>query len=237
MPVQRIVKRYHELSTVENSPKSGRRRSVNTSKNYDKRSMRKLTSDLTISPTSMRRIVKHELRFHPHVDGENEGQPLRKKNNKKLLSIVQQGHAPNVLFTDEEIFTVNSTCNSQNSGQLLQRGHQRSEKASKLFPIICHALGRNNHITYSSVSICREKCNGFLGFQTFQITVLDISTGLVTTKTTVDSFQTFRGRDIWPSNPSDLNPMNFAIWSILENKLNRTPYNNLDTLKVDIVKS
>uniref|UniRef100_A0A1I7XNQ0 Acid-sensing ion channel 1-like n=1 Tax=Heterorhabditis bacteriophora TaxID=37862 RepID=A0A1I7XNQ0_HETBA len=32
----------------------------------DKRSMRKLTSDLTISPTSMRRIVKHELRFQPH---------------------------------------------------------------------------------------------------------------------------------------------------------------------------
>uniref|UniRef100_A0A1I7WNS6 Uncharacterized protein n=1 Tax=Heterorhabditis bacteriophora TaxID=37862 RepID=A0A1I7WNS6_HETBA len=38
--------------------------------------------------------------------------------------------APNVLFTDEKIFTVNSTCNSQNSRQLLQRGHQRSEKAS-----------------------------------------------------------------------------------------------------------
>uniref|UniRef100_A0A1I7W9W2 HTH psq-type domain-containing protein n=1 Tax=Heterorhabditis bacteriophora TaxID=37862 RepID=A0A1I7W9W2_HETBA len=71
----------------------------------NKRSMRKMASDLGISPTSMRRISKHEL------------------------SIVQQGRAANVLFTDEKIFTVNPACNSQNTRQLLRRGHQRSEKA------------------------------------------------------------------------------------------------------------
>uniref|UniRef100_A0A1I7WYV7 DDE_3 domain-containing protein n=1 Tax=Heterorhabditis bacteriophora TaxID=37862 RepID=A0A1I7WYV7_HETBA len=60
-------------------------------------------------------------------------------------------------------------------------------------------------------------------------------------KTTVElcreQFPDFWGKDIWPSNSPDLNPMDFAIWSILENKLSRTSYNNLDSHKVPLVKS
>uniref|UniRef100_A0A1I7WHZ5 DDE-1 domain-containing protein n=1 Tax=Heterorhabditis bacteriophora TaxID=37862 RepID=A0A1I7WHZ5_HETBA len=47
----------------------------------------------------------------------------------------------------------------------------------------------------------------------------------------------FWGKDIWPSKSADLNPMDFTIWSFLENKLSRTSYNNLDSLKVALVKS
>uniref|UniRef100_A0A1I7WNY7 HTH psq-type domain-containing protein n=1 Tax=Heterorhabditis bacteriophora TaxID=37862 RepID=A0A1I7WNY7_HETBA len=70
-----------------------------------KRLMRKVVSDFNISLTSKRRIVKHELGdlTNPYVDEEQE---------------------------DEKILTVNLAFNSQNSRQLLQRGHQRSEKAS-----------------------------------------------------------------------------------------------------------
>uniref|UniRef100_A0A1I7WZ92 HTH_Tnp_Tc3_2 domain-containing protein n=1 Tax=Heterorhabditis bacteriophora TaxID=37862 RepID=A0A1I7WZ92_HETBA len=76
MALQRTVKRYQELGTVEDHPRSGRPRSVNTSRirkivkkrifRDNKRLMRKLASDLGISPTSMRRIVKHELGFCSH---------------------------------------------------------------------------------------------------------------------------------------------------------------------------
>uniref|UniRef100_A0A1I7XGA9 DDE_3 domain-containing protein n=1 Tax=Heterorhabditis bacteriophora TaxID=37862 RepID=A0A1I7XGA9_HETBA len=162
-----------------------------------------MASDLNISPTSMRRIVRDELGFYPYKIRLAHMLTEKMKVNRyekatKLLSIIQQGRASNVLFTDEKIFTVNSTCNGQNSRQLLQRGHQRSEKAS---------VNSRSHFP-SSVMVWAG------------ITASD-----------------FSGKDIWPSNSTDLNPMDFAIWSILENKLNRTSYNNLDSHKVPLVKS
>uniref|UniRef100_A0A1I7W6C0 HTH_Tnp_Tc3_2 domain-containing protein n=1 Tax=Heterorhabditis bacteriophora TaxID=37862 RepID=A0A1I7W6C0_HETBA len=74
--VHRTVKRYQELGTVEDHSRSGRPMSVNTSRirkivkkrifRDNKRFMRKMASDLNISPTSMRRIVKYELGFYPY---------------------------------------------------------------------------------------------------------------------------------------------------------------------------
>uniref|UniRef100_A0A1I7X237 Transposase n=1 Tax=Heterorhabditis bacteriophora TaxID=37862 RepID=A0A1I7X237_HETBA len=86
----------------------------------------------------------------------------RYEKARKLLSIVRQGRVPNVLFTDEKILTVNSACNSLNSRQLLRRGHQKSEKAS---------VSSRSHFPSSG--------GGSLSLQTFGITELDISTGLV----------------------------------------------------------
>uniref|UniRef100_A0A1I7XJA4 MarR family transcriptional regulator n=1 Tax=Heterorhabditis bacteriophora TaxID=37862 RepID=A0A1I7XJA4_HETBA len=60
---------------------------------YHKRSMGKMTSDLNISPTSMKRIVKHELGFYlhkirrVHVEGKSEVHDYKKAG--KVLSIVR----------------------------------------------------------------------------------------------------------------------------------------------------
>uniref|UniRef100_A0A1I7WC43 DDE_3 domain-containing protein n=1 Tax=Heterorhabditis bacteriophora TaxID=37862 RepID=A0A1I7WC43_HETBA len=79
----------------------------------------------------------------------------RYEKARKLLNIVRQGSASNVLFTDENIFTVNSTYNSHNSKKLLRRSHQRSEKAS---------VSSRNHFP-SSVMIWAGKTASELTFQ------------------------------------------------------------------------
>uniref|UniRef100_A0A1I7WSY1 Transposase n=1 Tax=Heterorhabditis bacteriophora TaxID=37862 RepID=A0A1I7WSY1_HETBA len=111
MALGRTVKRCQELRRVEDHPRGVRAKSVNT-RVKKVRLMRKMASGLNISPISMRRIGKHEL------------ESIVTKKTRKPPSIVRQGRASNVLFTDQYI----STVNYQNNGQVLQRGHQRSEK-------------------------------------------------------------------------------------------------------------
>jgi hypothetical protein len=45
------------------------------------------------------------------------------------------------------------------------------------------------------------------------------------------------GKDIWPSNSPDLNPMDYSIWSILERKVCSTRHNSLESLKEALQKA
>jgi hypothetical protein len=44
-------------------------------------------------------------------------------------------------------------------------------------------------------------------------------------------FPGFWGKDIWPSNSPDLNPMDYSVWSLLEQRLPRTRLTTTETLK------
>uniref|UniRef100_A0A1I7WVS7 Helix-turn-helix domain-containing protein n=1 Tax=Heterorhabditis bacteriophora TaxID=37862 RepID=A0A1I7WVS7_HETBA len=63
MAVQRTVKRYQELGIVKDRSRSGRSKSKRILLDK-KRSMRKMASDLNITPRLMRKIVKNELGFY-----------------------------------------------------------------------------------------------------------------------------------------------------------------------------
>ena len=53
-------------------------------------------------------------------------------------------------------------------------------------------------------------------------------------KTTIklceDLFPGFWVKDVWPSNSPDLNPLDFSVWGILEQKL-KGPYTSTEALK------
>ncbi|KZC13878.1 hypothetical protein WN55_06214, partial [Dufourea novaeangliae] len=53
-----------------------------------------------------------------------------------------------------------------------------------------------------------------------------------TIATCVELFPGFWGKDVWPSNSPDLNPMDYSVWSILEQKNSRTRYKSANDLKV-----
>ena len=47
----------------------------------------------------------------------------------------------------------------------------------------------------------------------------------------------FISRDEWPSNSPDLNPMNYSVWSILEEKACAKPHYNFESLKRALTKA
>ena len=50
-------------------------------------------------------------------------------------------------------------------------------------------------------------------------------------------FPGFWGKDIWPPNSPDLNPMDYSIWFILEQKISATRYANVEALKTALTRA
>ncbi|VDL71987.1 unnamed protein product [Nippostrongylus brasiliensis] len=44
-------------------------------------------------------------------------------------------------------------------------------------------------------------------------------------------------KGVWPSNSPDLNPMDFAVWSILKNEACRTRHTSIEDLKQSLLKA
>ncbi|PAV79458.1 hypothetical protein WR25_26838 [Diploscapter pachys] len=83
--VWRQIKRYQELGTMDDRPRSGRPKSDKTQKARQaiavemtanpEVSLRKMARDLEISPTTVGRIVKNELNLKPHYQQKRRDKP------------------------------------------------------------------------------------------------------------------------------------------------------------------
>lgn len=126
--VSKTIKRYKELGTTEDRPRSGRPVTATTKKNiksvYDRirynpvRSMRKMSKQLKISEGSIRNIVHKHLgmRSYKFATGHDLSDPkkcqVRVKCCKELL---KERSVDGILFSDEKVFTVLPPLNRQNS--------------------------------------------------------------------------------------------------------------------------
>ena len=52
-----------------------------------------------------------------------------------------------------------------------------------------------------------------------------------------NQFAGFWDKNIWPSSGSDINPMDFAIWSILETEVSKVTYSSVTNFKQALTKA
>lgn len=169
--VYKAVKRFNELGTSKDRPRSGRPVTASTPENVEKirnrirrnpdRSMRKMAKSIRINEKSVRIIVKKRLKLLSYKQGNGHfiSEEMKINRLKKCRKLLRWGNFWSVLFTDEKIFTVERTRNCQNDRQILRNRKGRCkifrsigisnkfrEKSSSAspFPTINNGVGRNH---------------------------------------------------------------------------------------------
>ena len=76
--------------------------------------MRKMAKEAETSPRTMRRVVKNDLKMSPYKLQKRQllsGHTIEKRvtRNRLLLNRIKEGTLPNIIFSDEKLFSVVSS--------------------------------------------------------------------------------------------------------------------------------
>ena len=129
--VWKVVKKFRETGHTSNRLGQGRKRTVRTKRmvkntreklrTNPRRSATKLAAEAGISQTSMRRILKEDLKTFPYkMQKRHELTPtherMRVERCRHLLNLMKDGMLPNLVFSDKKKFDVEQCVNHQNDG-------------------------------------------------------------------------------------------------------------------------
>jgi len=121
MLVWRTLKRYEETGGIQNRPGQGRPRTARTPKlvrstrekirRNPKRSIQKLAKESNVSYGTMSTVLRKDLKMSPfkHVKKHQLSAQVvdkRLQRSKNLLSRIQDGTLPNLVFSDEKKFDI-----------------------------------------------------------------------------------------------------------------------------------
>lgn len=127
--VWKCVKRFNERGDLTDRPRSGRPRSQRTKqlikcarekiRRNPKRSIRLLAKTANVSPRTMRRVVKEDLKMSSFTLQKRQtlSEAVKKKRlerSKALLRELKSGTAGEIVWSDEKIFTVEMAHNRRN---------------------------------------------------------------------------------------------------------------------------
>ena len=122
------VKRFGKWSRSSNRPSQGRKRTVRTKRMVEntreklrinpRRSATKLTAEAGISQTSMRRILKEDLKTFPYKMQKRHEltltyEKMTVKRCRHLLNLIEDDMLFNLVFSDEKIFDFEPCINNQ----------------------------------------------------------------------------------------------------------------------------
>lgn len=269
-----VIKQWKQTGSIKEKLKSGRKRSVNTRKiraiikkrinRNDGVSMNKMSKDLKISRHSVQSIVHNELGLKSYrlLSGQVLNDKMKQNRLdkcKKLQDFFIMHRVEDVLWSDEKIFTVEVTQNSQNHRQLLSPALKNTRKrkvaTKSLFPkslMIWAGIGANGKTQLVFIDK-HVKINA----QIYQNEILDKAVLPWIQKNPNTIFQqdwapahgakstiayleakvkNYLTKDQWPSNSPDLNPLDFSVWGYIEERLRTRKITDLGVLKKALLK-
>ncbi len=222
--------------------------------NVSKRSMsRILREDLQLG--AYRRCVSHLLTARLRK--------IRADRCKKLLKRFKNNGHRRILFSDEKIFTIEEKINRQNDRVYAKTCYEANEKAPRVTrahhpPSVmvwwgvsyegatkihfCDAGVKTNAAVYEKMlDDVVEPLNRSLFENTedwcFQQDSAPAHKAKRIQKWLADNVPDFIATNDWPSGSPDLNPLDYSLWSKLEERACARSHRNLDSLKRSIKKA
>jgi hypothetical protein len=233
----RIIRTQSAIQKVKNRMKGKKRVSV-----------RKLSNELDISQTSIRRILKNDLGYHPY---KKIIEPLltdaHKTKRKKFANWVRTNfrkeQTMKILFSDEKLFDIDGVYNSQNDriwavsrAEADKNGGIKEKRkfpqkvmvwlgacSKGVTPLVILDEGTVDHARYIKevLPVALKYGNKIFGNDwTFQQDGAKPHTHHLTQEWCNDNFPAFIDKDQWPPNSPDLNPLDYCLWDELVGAMN-----------------
>jgi hypothetical protein len=221
---------------------------------------KKLNVDKRTARRSLKLIGKRSVVRPPRQLLTERAKKLRVERGRRLLNRLKSLAPSTVkIFSDKKLFTVDQSYNRRNNCQIVSIGEKgehvsRSKHpASVMFLGIVASNGKKcppifipeglkvNSEAY--IDILRTRVLPWLK-RTFPrknyIYQQDGAPAHTSNKTQTwiaSNFAGFWEKSLWPPNSPDLNPLDFSIWSVIEDKACKTPHSSLADLKVSVAKA
>lgn len=275
---RQLVSLAIKRETLEDRPRSGRKVTVTTprlkkivKKRIDRnprKSIRKLAKELKTSVTSMHRLVRDKLKLIPYKlqkkQALSDAQTIKRLARCKglLARAVRREHLT-TLFTEEKLFTIEQSHNTQNDRVLakssgdadsigrtvLRSSHPQSmmvfagvtaDSRTELFFVEKEVKIDGDYyldkILKKNVMQWAQKTHNNQNW-TFMQDGAPAHTKKKVQDWCMANFPSVISKDEWPPNSPDLNVMDFSIWGMLETNACFRKHTSLGELKKALIKS
>ena len=217
------------------------------------KSMRRLASELKVAPGTVRRAVKSDLGLKSYARTPRhlltEAMKTRRLERcRKVRSFLKKSVRTVIIFSDEKIFTVDAVVNRRNDRYLAEsladvKGTYRTKHPAQVMMLGVVASDGKKMPPYFFKP--GERVNADAYYKVLRYHVLpwlkaNYPEGNYVwtqdgapchTARKVQQFCKSNFADFWPSSSPDLNPLDYAIWGVVEQATNKNPHPNVDSLK------
>lgn len=275
--IYRTINRLRDTGGVKDRHRSGRPRSARTKnrikairekiRRNGRRSTRKLASEVGTSRTSIRRILSIDLGMKPYRRVKRHGlttknKEERVKRSKMLLKRLGRKLVEKVIFSDEKMWLLEESYNSQNDriyaasiqdipakDRIVNRYQNSSavmvwgavSQKGKL-PLIFIEKGVKINSTYYQSEVLESNMKPEAdrlypnGDWIFQQDSAPAHKAKVTQEWLRTNCPSFISAQEWPASSPDLNPMDYFVWGKLQAIVNAKQHHSLAALKRALVR-